>query len=326
MVRIVSNNMSPNISPSEKAVLQKMQIRLGLAFWLVALCACFCGIFAGSTLAAEQFIRAGGLIFLLLFAVVSACVCSLLAVYAVRPLVRRLELMSRFTQDAGHELSTPVSIIRSRLQLFERELKENGESSEHLPILLRAMDRVDNLIQDLRVLTRAESPNRHLSLSLVQLNSLVQNSVDELAVEFQEKSMTGQLSLMSVSVVGDEQALQRLLANLLTNALRYGKSGGHVSISLKKERGNVILVVADDGPGIPEENLPFLFERFYRVESSRSRQTGGSGLGLAIVKAIVDSHSGKISVNSSSSGTAFTVTLPQVPNHPALPIFGGLHD
>jgi signal transduction histidine kinase len=322
----VSSNASPQISPAEKTAIRKVQTWIALAFWLVCQVAYLCGMFAGSDFSVESLVRQGSFLPLLIFALISAACSYLLSAHAVRPLSRRLEMMSRFTQDAGHELSTPVSIIRSRLQLFERELTQSGESSEHLPVLLRAMDRVDNLIKDLRVLTRAESPNRHLSLSLVRLHQTVTNALAELEMELQSKSMTSQLSVVPVSVVGDEQALQRMLINLLTNALRYGKSGGQVAVSLKKERGNVVLTVADDGPGILEENIPFLFERFYRVEGSRSRATGGSGLGLAIVKAIVDSHNGKISVKSSSSGTSFIITLPQLPHHPALPFLEGRQD
>lgn len=319
----MSNKIPPAKSPSEKAALKRVQFRLAVIFWLVAQAAFASGILVNMVAHQGHFFQNGGITAALLFVVLSAGFSSLISVYVADPISKRLEMVRRVTQDAGHELLTPVSIIRSRLQLFERELQESGESSEHLPVILRAMDRMDNLIQDLRVLNRAESPNRHLSLSIVNLNKTIQNSVDELQIEFEAKSITTQLSLIPLSIVGDEQALQRLFINLLTNAIRYGRTGGQVSISMKKERGNVTLVIGDDGPGIPEESLPNIFDRFYRVDESRSRLTGGSGLGLAIVKAIVDSHAGKISVRSSSAGTSFVVILPQLPHHPALPLLKG---
>ena len=162
------------------------------------------------------------------------------------------------------------------------------------------------------LLARVESPQLTSRWSSFDFTVLVKNTVQE----FEELFKTKQIALNSnlsepMPIIGDSDALKRLLINLLQNALRYTGQDGTVTVSLEHLNRNVKLTVTDTGIGIPTESLPLIFDRFYRVDKSRSRSAGGSGLGLSIARAIVDAHKGKIEVQSQvGSGTTFTIILP----------------
>jgi len=182
------------------------------------------------------------------------------------------------------------------------------------------MERMSRLLGDLLLLARADTgglPLRHEPVELDNILFEVYRQISRI-----EKPVTVELiAVDQATILGDEDRLKQLLLNLVDNAIKYTQPGGSVQLSLAKDTGWAQLVVRDTGIGIPAEDLPHIFERFYRVDKARSRAQGGSGLGLAIVKWVVQTHGGAIKVNSIvGEGTTFTVTLPlyQAPARPGI--------
>jgi signal transduction histidine kinase len=237
---------------------------------------------------------------------------------AIKPIENSFLILRQFMSDAGHELATPVSIIKANVESLEAELKEekalNESSASRLQVLLRAADRMGYLVHDLSFLSKTENPNLKPAKEVVTLEKIVGPIVEEFSELFKEKNIELSYACKSwqpMAIVGNADSLKRMMTNLLQNALRYTDAGGKVIVSLTSEGNNAVLTVADTGIGIPEESLPHVFERFFRVEQSRSRASGGSGLGLAIVRAIAEAHNGQVTVKSKvGKGTQFTILLP----------------
>ena len=237
------------------------------------------------------------------------------------PIKRNMELFRNFTQDAGHELATPISILRSRLQLMQVDLERHGNCAEHLIVLNEAVARMSALIEDLRMLADSNSPTKYLQLSLIDLDSLVRTSILHWSPQFAAKDMQLKAGKIEpAELIGDPDGLSRALENLIVNALRYGHAGGCVTVTLADARNHVVLSVIDNGSGIAENSLPHIFERFYRGDFAGSREIAGTGLGLPIVKAIVEAHDGTVDVRSRiGHGAEFIIKLPKIPRkHPAL--------
>lgn len=230
---------------------------------------------------------------------------------AARPLEESFELLRRFMNDAGHELSTPISIIQANAEAMELDLSENEPALSKLTIINRSTERMGRLVSDLMLLSKMESPQLHQRKSTIQFDSVVKGVLEEFAELFKNKGIDLDCTQMpSVTMHGDSDSLKRLITNLLQNALRYTDQGGKVTVGLETLGRYVKLEVRDTGIGIPSESLPKIFDRFYRVDKSRSRAQGGVGLGLSIVRAIVDSHKGRIEVTSDvGKGTTFSITL-----------------
>jgi two-component system OmpR family sensor kinase len=235
----------------------------------------------------------------------------LFAGQALGPTKASLGVLRRFVADAGHEFTTPVAVILASLETLEQKLPKNGPESEILSVIARATERMASLAKDLVFLARMESPHTQ-SLSRVKVNEVIVAVVEEflpLATEKNVKLIAQ--DIQQSYIMGHEESVRTLVSNLIKNAITYTESGGTVSVSLEKLGSQIQIIVDDTGIGIPAESLSRIFERFYRVDKSRSRSGGGSGLGLAIVKAIVDGHNGSIKVESFPvRGTRFTVTLP----------------
>ncbi|PWT99062.1 MAG: hypothetical protein C5B53_05865 [Candidatus Melainabacteria bacterium] len=231
---------------------------------------------------------------------------------AASPVEESFVVLRRFMTDAGHELSTPISIIQANAEAMEVEIPESVRENNRLAVITRSTERMANLVKDLMLLSKMESPQIYSNKIPLDFEKLVRGVVEEFQELFKAKSIT--LSTKRVgpaTVVGDAELLKRLVTNLLQNALRYTESSGTVEIGVESLGRNTRLTVSDTGVGIPPESLQSIFERFYRVDKSRSRNQGGAGLGLSIVKAIVDAHRGRIDVYSQvGTGSTFTVTLP----------------
>jgi signal transduction histidine kinase len=231
---------------------------------------------------------------------------------AAKPVEESFHVLRRFMTDAGHELGTPISIIQANAELLEPDVQSNEGMVNRLAVITRSTDRLGSLVHDLILLSKMESPELQKKRLVVDFDKLVRGAVEEFEALFDGKGikLTAEKILPS-QVLGDPDSLKRLLMNLLQNALRYTESGGTVSVTLDHVGRSTRLTVSDTGIGIPEESLPRIFDRFYRVEKSRTRAAGGAGLGLSIVKAIVDLHRGRIEVTSKvGTGTTFTVWLP----------------
>jgi two-component system OmpR family sensor kinase len=220
---------------------------------------------------------------------------------------------TRFTADASHELRTPVALLHSQIELALKRERTPTEYREALETCLRASGRLRSLLEGLITLARADAGKLTRTLQPVDLVGLV----EEVAAQHRGDAERAEIDLSTtipgapLEVNGDPVLLARLLANLLTNAIRHTSDGGRIQIALTADQRQAVLSIADSGCGIPEEDLPKIFERFYRVDKARSRSSGGSGLGLAICKSIVEAHSGTIACSSKlDEGTTFVVRLP----------------
>jgi two-component system phosphate regulon sensor histidine kinase PhoR len=235
--------------------------------------------------------------------------------------MRRLERVRRdFVANASHELRTPIASIRTIAETILDSPEDQELLPRFLPQLVTEAERLSRLVSDLLSLASAESPAERPSAT-VELVALVYNVVNrlkhkaiqhhiEVSCRFDDGCADG------VLIVGDAAGLEQVAFNLLDNALLYTPAGGSVTLRLTKDVSEVSpqtvsLAVNDTGIGIPVNDLPRIFERFYRVDKARSRAQGGTGLGLAIVKHIVENHGGHVRVQSAvGQGTTFTVTLP----------------
>lgn len=229
----------------------------------------------------------------------------------------RLQSARRFMQDAGHELATPIAIFGSRIQVLEREPKLN---SEDISVLSESASRLSVLVDDMRALARAEAPRSSSDLYIINIVEVVRSICMQMKDSFESRSISLSTDMPSVvTIIGQRDGVERAISNLLSNAVRYGRDGGQVSVSIQTVDDNVVITIQDDGIGISPDNLPKIFDRFFRAEQLNGHKTSGSGLGLAIVKAVVENHSGKIYAESELGRfTRFTVELPKSPVHPVM--------
>ena len=219
-----------------------------------------------------------------------------------------------FIGNLAHELKTPVFNIQGYiLTLLEGALEDPDHNRKFLIKAAKNVDRMAGLIDDLDVITKIEGGSLELELRQFNLTSLVVDVMDPLEqrakragieVEFVDENRR------NVEVIGDAPKIEQVVTNLISNSLRYGKEGGKTEVRFYDMDEQMLVEVADDGIGMSEEHLPRIFERFYRVDKSRSRNAGGSGLGLSIVKHIIEAHGQTISVRSTQGkGSTFAFTL-----------------
>jgi len=215
----------------------------------------------------------------------------------------------RFLADVSHELRTPLTAIKGNADLMRRMKSVDEES---LSSIEDEADRLTRLVGDLLLLTQAESGKLPLVFKPVDLDTLLLEVSKEMHVLARDRVQIKVTEIDQVQVNGDRDRLKQVLLNLGANAINYTPPGGEVYFSLGKVGGQVRLIVRDTGPGIPAEDLPHIFERFYRAEKSRTRsKTGGFGLGLSIAHWIITHHGGRIEVNSKEGmGTTFCIWLP----------------
>jgi two-component system, OmpR family, phosphate regulon sensor histidine kinase PhoR len=229
--------------------------------------------------------------------------------------IERVEKTRRdFIANVSHELRTPLTSIRGYAEtLLDSEDSAGSNGKEFLQIIRRNAERMSRLTEDLLVLARVESGEEKLDLK----PHSAQHLVAEAATSMQEDARTAEVELMidpvpDVQVIADGYAIHQVFSNLISNAFRYAPSGKKVVIGATEDQNFVEFFVRDFGPGIASEHLPRIFERFYRVDKARSRETGGTGLGLAIVKHIILNHGGSVRVASAvGHGSTFFFSLPK---------------
>ncbi len=220
--------------------------------------------------------------------------------------------ITQFTADASHELRTPLTIMRGELEIALRGERSVEDYLETLGSSLEEVERMSKIVNDLLLLSKSDMGQEVLHCDLVDLRVLLTNLLSHFKILADEQQIQLGSTLAEVETVfGDQLRLRQLLVNLLTNAIRYTPVGGKINLTLKGCDGGVEIAIADTGIGIPAEDIPRIFDRFYRADKARSRQYGGSGLGLSIVKWIVDAHQGTIKVDSVvGEGSVFRVVLP----------------
>lgn len=225
-------------------------------------------------------------------------------------LERALAAQRDFLADASHELRTPLAAVRANIETLLRYGDANpGERAHTLRVIVREIDRMGRLITDLLTLARADA-GQPLMRRRVALDRLLLG-VYQQAMPLANGVQLGIGELEQVEADVDPDRIRQLMLNLVDNAFRYTPSGGSVTMDLVRRDGWVVFRVRDTGQGIPAEQLPRIFERFYRVDRPRSRSTGGTGLGLAICRWVAEAHGGRIEVESREGvGSIFTVLLP----------------
>ena len=216
-----------------------------------------------------------------------------------------------FTADASHELRTPLTIIKGQIDVSLQKEREPEVYRQVLSTVNEEVDRLIRLAGSLLTLTRADAGQIPLTLEPVSVSDLVVGTLEQVRPLASQREIELQLLAdTDVTIRADEDLLLQLLLNLLDNAIKYTPAGGQVTAGWSLDGDQVALWVRDTGPGIPEEHLPHLFDRFYRVDKSRSRAEGGVGLGLAISRWIAEAHAGSLSVESEQgAGSTFTVRL-----------------
>jgi len=227
-------------------------------------------------------------------------------------LERAFQRQKQFTSDASHELRAPLAVIQAESSLALQKERPPSDYRQSLETISQESKQMSLLTDQLLTLARADAGKEQWNFTEVDLGSLITNLSADVEVLCQEKGLSCQLGQTQDSVIkGDEARLRELLMNLLDNAIRYTPAPGIVSISLRLEGQMAVVAVTDTGIGIPAEDIPFIFERFYRVDKSRSRAEGGTGLGLAICRHIAEAHGGKIEVESQVGvGSTFSVWFP----------------
>ena len=225
---------------------------------------------------------------------------------------RGSEVQRNFCEIAAHEMKTPLTILQGNLEVALMKARTPEEYHEVLLNNLQQVDRLIALTRPLLTLAKFTSSKPPVNLVPLALEPLIQELVDELMLLADDRQITLRFESQPVpSVLGDAQWLKQALINLLDNALRYTPSGGAVTIRLQPDGRDVTVAVEDTGHGIEPENIPHLFERFYRTDWARAKDTAGTGLGLPIVKEIMEAHGGSISVTSEvNKGSVFTLRLP----------------
>ena len=215
--------------------------------------------------------------------------------------------LSQFTADASHELRTPISVLMTQMELALKKNRTPEEYREFLRTCLKAVQRMASMAEDLLFLTRADAKAIEMRRESLDLKEVVGEAVDLVRPLAESRGVELSLEAKSHPFVGDRIRLGEAVTNVVTNAIQYNRLAGQVDVTLK----DGVLTVADTGPGIPEEDRPHVFERFYRADKARSRNPGGAGLGLAIAKWIVESHGGSLTFESRpGSGTTFRMRLP----------------
>jgi two-component system OmpR family sensor kinase len=217
----------------------------------------------------------------------------------------------QFTADAAHELRTPVSVILTQTQTALTRERTAAEYRETIEACQRASQRMRRLMESLLELARLDAGQESLKRVRFNFSKMIADAIESVRPLAEERGVKILPELGSLEITGDSERLAQVIANLLANAIQYNPSGGEVRLKLESPPGLAMLTVADTGPGISNQDLPHVFERFYRGDKSRTASNGNAGLGLAIAKAIVEAHGGTMEVASQTgTGTTFTVRLP----------------
>ena len=239
---------------------------------------------------------------------------SLVVIHDVTQQRKNEEMRREFVANVSHELRTPLTNIHSYAETLTESAGDIPPEMEKkfLGVILNESERMTHIVQDLLTLSRFDSNRDELKLGCFSFGDVVQDLYSAVYMEAQRHGHTLTLDLEPdlPDIVADRERIVQVMMNIVSNSIKYTPDGGHITIAAGRREDRVWLVVDDDGIGIPEEDRPRIFERFYRVDKARSRQSGGTGLGLSIAKEIVDRHQGKLSLmNKKGPGLAVKLEL-----------------
>lgn len=223
--------------------------------------------------------------------------------------IKKIEKMKAdFTANVSHELKTPITVLKGYIETLEEEISD--DKKHIVSILKKHIERLSNLVSDVLLLSRLDA-KVPLEKDIFNLKELVINAIDTFKSEITAKSINVKIDIDDkINFYGDSFLIFQALINLISNAVKYTPNEGYIEITTTISDEKLVLKISDTGPGIPKEYYEKIFERFFVIDKSRSRQLGGTGLGLAIVKHIVELHNGKIAVESElGKGTTFFLTL-----------------
>lgn len=232
---------------------------------------------------------------------------------AVNDMAESLEnqetIRKRLTSDVAHELRTPLANVSSYLEAIIEGVWE--PTPERLQNCYDELERISKLVSDLERLKQMENENLKLDKTRENLLELVQAVMKNFEIQMESKNLRPVVTGEDVFACIDRNRMQQVITNLISNAVKYSNENGTIRVRIEKNADMASIQVQDEGIGIPEKDLPLIFERFYRTDKSRNRRTGGAGIGLTIAKAIVQAHGGKIMAESKQGiGSTFTVIFP----------------
>jgi heavy metal sensor kinase len=220
--------------------------------------------------------------------------------------------INRFSADASHELRTPLTILQLELESIAESQPLNSVQTDQIGSALEETHRMSHIVENLLAISRLDAGEVKMDKTRLNLGQLATSTVEQMRLLADEKGILFRSNVAAnIYVEGDRSRLQQVVVNLIANAIKYTPEAGEVAVSVGLDDGAAVLEVSDNGVGIPPHALPHVFERFYRADKARSRNSGGAGLGLAIVKAICTAHGAEIKVSSQEGqGSRFTVILP----------------
>jgi two-component system sensor histidine kinase BaeS len=238
--------------------------------------------------------------------------------YAVKDMSKKLQdyyvQRNRFIADISHELRTPLTYFKGYVEVLLKDIVTSEEDKKkYLNLLFTQSGQLQRLVQDLFDLATLEQDRFILKPARTSIETVMVNALEFMGPSIEQKgiSIDSKLSPIPLYVLGDEQRLQQVVVNLLENAKKYTSEGGRITVITIKSEDHCVIEISDTGIGIPEKDISHIWDRLYRVENSRSRDTGGAGIGLTISKKIISLHNGEINVNSKEGeGTTFQVKLP----------------
>ncbi|WP_242214492.1 ATP-binding protein [Bacillus cereus group sp. BfR-BA-01383] len=224
---------------------------------------------------------------------------------------------SEFLASVAHELRTPLTYVRGYADIALKESTPPEQRLRYLSIIKDESDYITNLVQDLFSLAQMEKHSFSIDVKEVQLHSFLTRITEKVNAMYKERHVKVSFTCPPSLLVNlDEQRFEQVIVNILNNAYRHSKEHSHIIISVTEETKRISITIEDEGEGIPPEDLPHIFDRFYRVDKARTRATGGTGLGLSIVKEIIELHGGNITVTSKVDyGSCFTISLPYIKKH-----------
>ncbi len=220
--------------------------------------------------------------------------------------------INRFSADASHELRTPLTILQLELEEIAQSHRLNPPLTDQIGSALEETHRMSHIVENLLVISRLDAGEVKMDKTRLDLGHLAASTAEQMRLLAEEKSILLRSNVATgIFVEGDRSRLQQVIVNLVANAIKYTQEGGEVEVSVRGYGVTAVLEVSDNGAGISAHALPHVFERFYRADKARSRNSGGAGLGLAIVKAICTAHGAEIRVSSQEGqGSRFNVELP----------------